>query len=341
MEKHARSVKKDITHVVCLAILAALYLVLFVLSARAFRGVLSNALYYLILSGGSVLGAGLLVTDYVTYFLGKQMIYRFCIIALVFLIFVAAVAYALIVTGFLEVIRDAKKLEEYIERSGSWMSCVFILLQFAQVVILPIPSTVTVVAGAELFGPFLGSLYSLIGILIGSVCAFLIGRYAGHRVVAWIVGEETINLWLNKIKNKDKLFLSAMFLLPVFPDDVLCFVAGLSSMSFLFFLVVIFISRILAIFMTSYAIALIPFTTWWGLMIWGVFGAAVVALFVFLYKKTDEILVWIDKIFHRETRVKQEVKKEQFKVDIIDADGSVVSKGVSKKQDSEHSEPPE
>ena len=108
MEKHARSVKKDITHVVCLAILAALYLVLFVLSARAFRGVLSNALYYLILSGGSVLGAGLLVTDYVTYFLGKQMIYRFCIIALVFLIFVAAVAYALIVTGFLEVIRDAK-----------------------------------------------------------------------------------------------------------------------------------------------------------------------------------------------------------------------------------------
>ena len=76
-------------------------------------------------------------------------------------------------------------------------------------------------------------------------------------------------------------------------------------------------------------------------MIWGVFGAAVVALFVFLYKKTDEILAWIDKIFHRETRVKQEVKKEQFKVDIIDADGSVVSKGVSKKQDSEHSEPPE
>ena len=235
MKERKRSVKKDIAHVICLAILAAITQTLFVLTIVSFHGIWTEGLYYLILTSGTVLNATLLSVEYVTYFLGKQVIYRFCIIAYVLAIFIAAIAYALIETGFLEVIRDAEKLEAYLERSGNWMAIVFILLQFSQVVLLPIPSTVTVVAGTALFGPFLGSVYSLIGIMIGSLTAFLIGRYAGYRVVSWMVGKETLDGWLKKIKGKDKLFLSAMFLLPVFPDDVLCFIAGLSSMSLLFF----------------------------------------------------------------------------------------------------------
>mgnify|MGYP005761991223 FL=1 len=330
MKERKRSVKKDIAHVICLAILAAITQTLFVLTIVSFHGIWTEGLYYLILTSGTVLNATLLSVEYVTYFLGKQVIYRFCIIAYVLAIFIAAIAYALIETGFLEVIRDAEKLEAYLERSGNWMAIVFILLQFSQVVLLPIPSTVTVVAGTALFGPFLGSVYSLIGIMIGSLTAFLIGRYAGYRVVSWMVGKETLDGWLKKIKGKDKLFLSAMFLLPVFPDDVLCFIAGLSSMSLLFFLVIIFISRILAIFVTSYAIALIPFTTWWGILIWCVFALAVITLFVVLYKKSDAILAWIDRTLHRETRVKQRPKHGEFEVSIVDADGSMVTKGVEK-----------
>lgn len=121
-----------------------------------------------------------------------------------------------------------------------------------------------------------------------------------------------------------------MFVLPVFPDDVLCFIAGLSSMSLVFFLVVIVISRILAIFTTSYAIAVIPFTTWWGLLIWGIFAVLVILLFVFLYKKSDAILQWFDRVFHRETRVENEPKKDEFRIEIVDADGSLVTKGVKK-----------
>lgn len=334
MKSNQRSVKINIIHVICVTILAAIFQALFVLSIVSFYGKWSDGIYYLVLTGGTVFNAVLLAVECITYFLGKQVVYRCCIIIYVLAIFIAAVAYALIETGFLEVIRDADKLEAYIERSGSWMALVFILLQFSQVVFLPIPSTVTVVAGTALFGPFLGSIYSLIGIMIGSLFAFFVGRIAGYRVVAWIIGKETLETWLEKIRGKDKLFLSAMFLLPVFPDDVLCFIAGLSSMSFLYFTVVILISRVLAIFVTSYAIALIPFTTWWGILIWCVFAVAVIALFIVLYKKSDAILTWIDRVFHRETRVKKNIKKDEFEVKIVDADGSIVSKGVVKTEDS-------
>ena len=90
-----------------------------------------------------------------------------------------------------------------------------------------------------------------------------------------------------------------MFLLPMFPDDVLCFVAGLSSMSFLFFFVVILISRVIAVFATSYSVSLIPFNTWWGITLWALFFVGVIILFFFLYKKSDAIEAWVQKKFSR------------------------------------------
>ncbi len=283
-----------------------------------------------VLITGSVLNVVLMATEIACYFKGRELIGKLCIVIYFLLIFSALIMYLLLKTGFWEIAGSKEALEEYLKQTGAWMKLLFILLQFLQVVVLPIPSTITVVAGSVLFGPFLGSLYSLTGIVLGSLTAFLIGRYAGYRVVAWLVGKEPLDKWLKKIKGKDKLFLTAMFLLPVFPDDILCFVAGLSSMSVWFFLVIITISRILAIFATSYSVRLIPFNTWWGLLIWALLLAAVVLLFVFLYKKSDVILQWIDKKFHRGMRIEKKTQKNEFTVEIVDPDGSVVRKGVEK-----------
>ena len=121
-----------------------------------------------------------------------------------------------------------------------------------------------------------------------------------------------------------------MFLLPVFPDDVLCFVAGISSMSLPLFLTIILVSRVLAIFTTSYSVTLIPINTWWGILTWAILFALVGVLFVFLYKKSDAILDWIAKKFHRETRVEQKRKSDEFKIEVVSPDGAIVSKGVKR-----------
>lgn len=180
-------------------------------------------------------------------------------------------------------------LREYIESSGNWAVWVFILFQFLQVVILPIPSTVTVMAGVALFGPLKCSIFSFIGIFIGSVLAFGIGRWLGYKVVSWIVGKEDLDKWLKKIKGKDYLILSIMFLLPLFPDDVLCFIAGLSSMTWGYFLVMIFVTRALSITLSAYSFDTIPFTTWWGILCWALIISAVVALFWLVCKYSDKI----------------------------------------------------
>lgn len=319
-----------IIHILSMLIAAALTEIFLVLCLAFFRESWGRALYLTALILSSIANVAIGVCEVAFFAYKKEIFYKTLITTYVFVVFALIILYLLLRTGFFEIMRDEEKLEDYLRRFGGWMSVFFITLQFLQVVILPIPSFVTVAAGSALFGPFTSSIYSLIGILLGSIVAFLIGRYVGYRAVAWLVGKETLDKWLNKIKGKDKLLLSAMFLLPVFPDDILCFVAGLSSMSLPFFVVVILVSRVAAVFVTSYSVVLIPFNTWWGILIWIAFFLLVAVLFVILYKKADAIQNWFYKKIHHETRIEQKTEKDEFTVEIVDPNGAIVTKGVKK-----------
>lgn len=223
------------------------------------------------------------------YIFEFKSLYRLAICLIVCLLILSGIFFAVCATGFIKDMTSIEALREYIESSGNWAVWVFILFQFLQVVILPIPSTVTVMAGVALFGPLKCSLFSFIGIFIGSVLAFGIGRWLGYKVVSWIVGKEDLDKWLKKIKGKDYLILSIMFLLPLFPDDVLCFIAGLSSMTWGYFLVMIFVTRALSITLSAYSFDTIPFTTWWGILCWALIISAVLALFWLVCKYSDKI----------------------------------------------------
>lgn len=227
----------------------------------------------------------------------KEALAKTLLSVYIFLLFCLVLWFILLKTGFFEVIRDADSLQNYLENAGVWMPLFYIALQYLQVVILPIPSVVSTAAGVALFGPFWTTVYSLIGIILGSLTAFIIGRKLGHKAVAWMVGEDSLKKWQTKLKGKDNLVLTLMFLLPLFPDDILCFIAGLSSMSFLYFIIMVAISRILAVSATCYSIDLIPFNTWWGLLIWGVFFALIIVAFIVIYKNLDRIQNALSKRF--------------------------------------------
>ena len=226
---------------------------------------------------------------------GKDTLVKTFLSVYILLLFALILLFVLQITGFFEVVGSAESLQAYLERAGVWMPIVYIVLQYLQVVLLPIPSVVSTVAGVALFGPHWTMIYSLIGIIPASATAFFIGRKLGYKAVSWIVGEDTLKKWQNKLKGKDNLLLTIMFVLPMFPDDVLCFIAGLSSMSTKYFFIMIIISRLLAVAGTCYSFEFIPLNTWWGLLIWGLFIAAIVTAFVLVYKNMDKIQAWLNR----------------------------------------------
>ena len=221
----------------------------------------------------------------------KEFIYKICFLTVCFISMLVLGLYALTVTGFFKVINSVETLRAYIESFGSWAVVLFILLQFLQVVLLPIPGFITVGAGVLLFGALKGAIYSCIGIILGSIVGFLIGRVFGYKVAKWLVGKEGLDKGLKTIKGKDKVVLTFMFLFPFFPDDILCFVAGLTTVKVKFFLVMIVITRVISIFVSSFSMNnnIIPYDTWWGILLWILFFALTIVLTVLIYKKGDKI----------------------------------------------------
>jgi uncharacterized membrane protein YdjX (TVP38/TMEM64 family) len=217
--------------------------------------------------------------------------------------------YILCKSGLIFKINSFQAIKAYIQSFGSLSVFLFVVFQFLQVVVLPVPGAVSVAAGVALFGAFPCAVYSMIGILLGSLVSFFLGRVLGVRAVEWLVGKQTLQKWMDKIKGKDYLLLSLMFLLPLFPDDILCFVAGLSSMSWLYFIIMIFITRLISIFTTAYSFRFIPFNTWWGLTIWAILLIAVALAFYFVNKYGGAIDTFIKtKLANRKHKMQKNKK---------------------------------
>lgn len=221
----------------------------------------------------------------------KQFVYKITAVLLGTSAIVLLVLYAVKVSGLWDKIGSIEGLRSYVASYGRFTVPIFIAIQFLQVVVLPIPSMVTIGAGVALFGPFYGAFYSLIGILSASIIAFFIGRHLGYKVVSWIIGEKSLQKGLQLVKGKDTIVLTFMFLFPFFPDDVLCFVAGLSTMSVKFYLVMITATRITGIVLSSYSLGgkIIPFDTWWGIALWVSIFVITCVLCVIIYKNGESI----------------------------------------------------
>ena len=221
----------------------------------------------------------------------KGFVYKLFFITIILIFLTTTSLYFLKLYGFLDKIDSVGKFREYINSFGSYAVILFILIQFLQVVILPIPSFITVGAGVLLFGPLKGAFFSCVGIILGSILAYYVGKFFGIKVVEWLVGVDNLKKWLKFINGKDKIVLTFMFLFPFFPDDVLCFVAGITTISPIFFVVMIIITRIITIFISSYSLnnSIIPYNTWWGVLLWLIFFILTAAFTIFIYKKGDKI----------------------------------------------------
>ena len=234
-------------------------------------------------------------------------------ILLVFLllaIFFLAIYLVLYYTGWWEKLNSVDKLKKEILDLGIWGRAFFVLLQFLQVTFIPIPSPFVVIAGSLIYGPLQAALLSLAGILLGSAVAFAIGRIFGKKIVIFIVGKETERKWSNFLSNAKYSFV-LMMLLPLFPDDILCMVAGLTDMSWTFFMLTQIFTRTIGIFSMSYLSGgdIIPYSGW-GLYVWALIAIASVLAIYFSTKYNKQIESFIYKIFKKKT-VKNEKQNEK------------------------------
>ena len=160
---------------------------------------------------------------------GKKRARRIALAVLVVLALAAGV-FALYRNGWFERIDSVEELRALIDRAGAFAGIVFFLLQMLTVIIAPIPSNVTMMAGALALGFWQAMLLGIAAIWAGSMLMFLLARRLGHRAVQRWMDHGIMEKYLPVIEEKQDMFLFLTLLFPFFPDDMLCILAGLTSL---------------------------------------------------------------------------------------------------------------
>lgn len=222
---------------------------------------------------------------------------KLLLIVLIFAAIFFAIFLPLKLSGALDKISNTEDLKQIINDGKFFSYLIFFAVQFLQATFLPIPAIVTTITGTIIFGPFVAFLISLVAIMLASIIMFLIGKKLGKKFVIWAIGKDDYSKY-SKTLSKGKYTFFLMMLFPLFPDDILCLLAGATmSISYTFFIVTNLITRPIGILATCYLASgrLIPFSGW-GIPIWIIFAALAITSIILSLKYQNKIESFVNNL---------------------------------------------
>lgn len=154
---------------------------------------------------------------------------------------------------------SVESLQIYMKSFGVAAPLVLTLFQAFQVVVPVLPGYLGCAAGAVAFGSTTGFLCNYIGISVGSIIAYFIARKYGIDIVLTMFSRKQYDKWSARMERSRSYewFLFIATLLPLFPDDFLCYFSGLIKMDSKKFIWIIILGKPWCILAYSLAFGLI------------------------------------------------------------------------------------
>jgi len=195
-------------------------------------------------------------------------------------------------TYYYDIFTDREQIKVFVTSFGTGAPFVFIIIQILQVLLAPFPGEATGFIGGFLFGATKGFFYSSIGLTVGSLINFTIGRFLGKRFVRKLIPPAQLERMDNIVKHQGVIVLFGLFVFPGFPKDYLCLFLGLSAIPLKVFILLTAIGRMPGTLMLSLQGSYI-FEQRYG---WFVLILSVCLVLMFLaYRYRGGLYNWIDK----------------------------------------------
>ena len=149
-----------------------------------------------------------------------------------------------------------------------------------------------------------------ISVILASCIMDLIGRFGGSKAIIRLVGEKDYNSALVLVQKKGLVYVPVMYLLPVFPDDAICLVAGAAKIKFWLHFLYIFLFRGIGCATVVFGMAIIPegVRTFTSKNLWDY--VVVLTIIAFWIIVIFRVANQIDRYFTRKFRERR--KKKQF-----------------------------
>lgn len=184
----------------------------------------------------------------------------------------------------LALLNDPQAIVASLHNSGPWGLVVLVVLLILQVFLAFIPGQALMVTSGYLYGFWGGTLVTWISLALGGQLAFWLARHYGRPFASRFVSPEIFERWERVTACQGIGFYTAALVLPVFPNDAMCYVAGLGEISGRRFLAANLLGRLIASLLTAFVGAYgtqIPVAVWVGL--------AIIAALAFLFWKNRSL----------------------------------------------------
>ena len=136
-------------------------------------------------------------------------------------------------------------VRRFLESLGPFAPAAYFLSEVVQVVLIPIPGQPFEVAGGWLLGLGPGSVIGSLGALAGSMIAFRLGRRFGRPWVERHTSPGVRRKVFGRLEQGQRAewIIFWLMMVPNFPRDPLCYVAGVSGMSMRAFFLIAALGR--------------------------------------------------------------------------------------------------
>lgn len=145
----------------------------------------------------------------------------------------------------LKTLGEPESFRAWVDARGAWGRVLFVGIMVLQVIIAFIPAEPLELAAGYAFGAVWGTVLVWLGLVLGSTIVFLFVRKIGVKAVEVFFPREKIDSF-KYLKDEKKLNAAAfiLFLIPGTPKDLLTYVAGLTKIRLLPWILLTSIARI-------------------------------------------------------------------------------------------------
>lgn len=170
---------------------------------------------------------------------------------------------------------DLDAIMSAIHGYGLWGPTVLFVLFVLQTFFAFIPGQGLMVASGYIYGFTGGIIISWFSLVVGGQAAFWLARRYGRPFAEKWVSASTLNRWDKSAAGQGIAFYIITLVMPFFPNDAMCYVAGLGNMSSRRFLTANILGRGIACFFTTLVGAYskqIPSLIWIAIVVFIVIG---------------------------------------------------------------------
>lgn len=217
---------------------------------------------------------------------------------LIFLVIVCTIGSVIYLIMHLTGIDTINGLQEFCNKHKEYSYTIIIFLQIVQVVFIPISNQIITIPAIAVLGVVPAFVCSFIGIEIGTIILYCIGRYGGGKFLQWLLGDNEKAEKIKNLVNSRRLFYPVGMLIAIIPDDLLTTLAGVAKMNFWYVLIVSAITRALCIAYTVFGIGFLS-STWWGMTIFGVVTVGIIVLGYLIIRYEPKIEEFFKRKFRK------------------------------------------